>query len=89
MPKYTVIGFYPDTSERVTFHVEADNPEDAEVVAAINVLYKDNEDEFITQRLSVVGVAEGYIQMVGDEEYVQEFQKEDDWSKKQQDEVMH
>jgi len=92
MPKYTVIGFYPDTGQRCALYVEADDPNDAEIRAATRTLFGDDGevvDDFDRPELAVVGVVEGHIDMVDKEAYIQEFSRPEDWYKDNQKEVMH
>lgn len=89
MPKYTVIGFYPDTGQRCALHVNADDPNDAEIKAAVSSLYDsgNSEEEFDTPELVVVGVVDGHIIMADKEPYIQHFTRPED--DERQKEVMH
>lgn len=89
MPKYTVIGFYPDTGQRCALYVEANDPNDAEIRAATRSLYGDDMDDFDRPELAVVGVIEGHIKTVDKEEYIQEFRRPEDRDAEEHKEVMH
>lgn len=73
MSKFTVIGYYPDTSQRFALHVEADTADEAEGKCAMEIMSKNRSIVMI----NVVAVVQGFVDIVDTEEYVQEFTREE------------
>lgn len=89
MPKYTVIGFYPDTGQHFALYINAENSNDAEIKAANSKLYNFNDSEFDTPELVVVGVVEGHIIMTDKEPYIQHFIRSEDCDDNEHKKAMH